>query len=104
MLLQNDKSQFCNVLPGVPQGSVLGPQLFIPYINDLSNKIESSLRLYADDVILYSEIHSEQDIIRLQRDLDTITQWAETWLMKLHKVWTFNYHKSEEPHKFKLLY
>jgi len=83
---------------------VLGPLLFILYINDLPNKIESSLRLYADDVILYSEICSEQDVIRLQRDLDTIAQWAETWLMKLNKVWTLNHHKSEKPHKFKLLY
>ena len=63
---------------------MLGSQLFIPYVNDLPNKIESSLRLYTDDVILYSEIHSEQDVIRLQRDLDIITRWAETSLMKLN--------------------
>ena len=63
---------------------MLGPLLFILYINDLPNKIKSSLRLYADDVILYSEIHSEQDVIRLQKDLDTIAQSAETWQMKLN--------------------
>ena len=63
---------------------MLGPLLFILYTNDLPNKIESSLRLYDDDVTLYREIHSEQDVIRLQKDLDTIAQWAETWLMKLN--------------------
>ena len=70
----------------VPLGSVLGPLLFILYINYLPNKIESFLRLYANDVILYREIQIEQDVIRLQKDLDTITRWAETWLMKLNKV------------------
>ena len=72
---------------------MLGPLLFILYIP------ESLLRLYANDVILYSEIHSEQDVIRLQRDLDTIAQWTETWLIKLHLT-KCNFHKSEKPHKF----
>ena len=76
---------------------------FILYVNYLPNKIKSFLRLYADDVILYGEIHIEQDVIRLQKDLDTITWWAETWLMKLNKVWILYHHKSEKPHKFKLL-
>ena len=84
VLLHNDRSQFCNVLSGVPQGSVLGPLLFLLYINDLPSNVTSKIRLYADDVILYREIHSAEDIIRLQKDLDIIAQWAHTWLMKLN--------------------
>ena len=84
VLLHNDRSQFCNVLSGVPQGSVLGPLLFFLYINDLPSNVTSKIRLYADHVILYREIHSAEDIIRLQKDLDIIAQWAHTWLMKLN--------------------
>ena len=84
VLLHNGRSQFCNVLSGVPQGSVLGPLLFLLYINDLASNVTSKIRLYADDVILYREILSAEDIIRLQKDLDIIAQWAHTWLMKLN--------------------
>ena len=84
VLLHNDRSQFCNVLSGVPQGSVLGHLLFLLYINDLPSNVTSKIRLYADDVILYREIHSAEDIIKLQKDLDIIAQWVHTWLMKLN--------------------
>lgn len=84
VILQNKKSQSCTVLSGVPQGSVLGPLLFNLFINDLPSKVISKIRLYADDVILYREIHSEADVSILQKDLDSIAQWADTWLMKLN--------------------
>jgi len=69
-------------MSGVPQGSVLGPLLFLLYINDLPCKITSKIRLYAEDVILSREIHDENDILRLQNDLDIIAQWADIWSMK----------------------
>ena len=50
----------------------------------IPSNVTSKIRLYADDVILYREIHSAEDIIRLQKDLDIIAQWAHTWLMKLN--------------------
>jgi len=84
VLLQNERSQSCSVLSGVPQGSVVGPLLFLLYISDLPSNVTSKIRLYADDVILYREIHSEDNVFRLQKDLDAITQWADIWLMKLN--------------------
>jgi len=62
---------------------VLGSLLFLLYINNLSTKVFSSIRLYADDVILYRNINSEEDILILQRDLFTIAHWAQELLMLL---------------------
>ena len=57
-----------NVTSGVPQGSVLGPLLFLAYINDISTNLSSSCRLFADDCILYREINIPTDAKILQED------------------------------------
>ena len=62
------------VLSSVPQGSVLGPILFLIFINDLPDNIRSSVRLFADDCVLYRNIHSMQDCFILQEDLTSLGQ------------------------------
>ena len=66
------------VLSGVPQGSILGPVLFLLYINDISSSVKSSLRLFADDCILYREIYEVQDFWALQDDLNQLSLWSKT--------------------------
>src|SRR5882757_10579548 len=72
------------VTSGVPQGSVLGPLLFIIYINDLPDKIKSKFRLFADDSLLYRKITNEGDIVELQQDLDEVVKWCNECHMELN--------------------
>ena len=64
------------VLSGVPQGSILGPLLFILYINDLTKSLTAKCLLYADDVKIWRSIRQEEDREILQKNLDDITHWV----------------------------
>ena len=69
MILDNKQSIPNNVLSGVPQDTVLGPLLFSLYINSLPLRVTDKVKLYTDDVILYSNINSQDDYHALQKDL-----------------------------------
>jgi hypothetical protein len=74
------------VFSGIPQGSILGPILFIIFINDLVDVcgISSELFLYADDAKLFKHIRDTVDTNALQNDLDKFKQWSDRWLLKLN--------------------
>ena len=67
------------VVSGVPQGSVLGPVLLILFINDISCSVQSNLRLFADDCVLYREVVTHQDCLVFQQDLQRVFRWPKTW-------------------------
>jgi len=74
------------VLSGVPQGSILGPLLFLVYVNDLPDVASStSVALFADDTKRYRSIEIMEDGACLQRNLDHINQWCNLWQMDLNQ-------------------
>lgn len=81
VVLQNSKSRVCSVTSGVPQGSVLGPTLFLVYINDLPDTLTCSVSLYADDTLLYQDVTSDQDSAKFQRNIDAVQKWSQKWMM-----------------------
>ena len=84
VVLDGQASDPVPVLSGVPQGSVLGPVLFLIFINDLPDNIRSSVRLFADDCVLYRNINSPKDCEILQEDLNSLARWEPDWQMKFN--------------------
>ena len=85
--LDGSVSSEAPVTSGIPQGSVLGPLLFLIYINDLPSCARSSeTRFFADDCvhILYRRITSSHDHDLLQKDLDSLQRWEDKWLMEFN--------------------
>jgi len=65
-------SEKVRVTSGVTQGSVLGPRLFLAYVNDIWWNMESTTRLFADDCVIYRKIINNEDMDKLQKDLDRL--------------------------------
>ena len=69
------------VISGVPQGSILGPLLFMLYVNDISDGCSSTVSSFADDVKIFRKIKSASDSDVLQNDLKLLEIWAKRWKM-----------------------
>jgi hypothetical protein len=87
------------VLSGVPQGSVLGPVLFICYINNMRKNVKGDIKMFADDTKISSAVNSEEDHQKLQNDLTNLEKWSQNWLLRFNtkkcKVMHLGYHNSK---------
>ena len=81
VVIDGEESEAVPVDSGVPQGTVLGSLLFLCHINDLPDAVKSTVRLFADDCLLYRQVKSTEDHISLQQDLQNLDTWAKTWGM-----------------------
>ena len=84
-MLNGQHSSWADVKAGVPQGSILGPLLFLIYINDLPNGLNSNVKLFADDTSLFSVVHNITDSANLlNSDLSKINEWTLQWKMSFN--------------------
>ena len=81
VIIDNVYSSYASVISGVPQGSVLGPLLFLLFINDITDLFDGTVnvKLYADDIEIYFEIVHNADVDCLQKDINDLCIWAEKW-------------------------
>ena len=84
VLVNGEKSDEAPVISGIPQGTVLGPLLFVLYINDLLDNISSNGLMYADDTKIFRHISSRNDAEALQSDIRKLEEWTEKWLLRFH--------------------
>ena len=99
VIVDGATSEPAPVTSGVPQGSVLGPTLFLAFINDLPLHVQSSARLFADDCVIYREINSVADSLLLQQDLHSLAEWERQWGMSFHpeKCTVLRVHRKRSP-------
>ena len=91
VVVEGSASSYTEIKAGVPQGSILGPLMFLIYINHIVNDLGCNIRLFADDTSLYVIVNDQASASDLvDSDLQTINNWAQNWLV------TFNPQKSEE--------
>ena len=102
----NSDSKLANVTSGIPQGSVLGPILFVIYINDLPEVVDkdSFAYLFADDTKVFRKIESDADRLQLQVDINNLIKWSDTWLLKFHPDKCVSMHISNKSLKENFIY
>ena len=107
VIVNGEKSSPGSVTSGIPQGTVLGPLLFVVYINDILENITSDGFLFADDTKIFRTITSKDDALRLQSDIDSLKEWSENWGMefnldKCHVLTLGKFENTKYTHRYQI--
>ena len=99
VVIDGEASSTVHVDSGVPQGTVLGPLMFLLFINDIGDEINSTIKLFADNCLLFRTISTTEDTSALQNDLDSLSKWTDMWQMKFNtkKCYTMRIHRKRNP-------
>ena len=81
VVVDGEVSNWKSVLSGVPYGSILGPLLFLIYINNLDDNTTTNILKFADDTNVFRKVNTDRDKQHLQNDLDNLVKWSEKWQM-----------------------
>ncbi len=102
VVLDGTRSSSIPVTSEVPQGTVLGPLLFLSYINDLPLSLTSTTRLFVDDSLVYRSILGRDDCLRLHDDLAALEDWEAKWQMtfRLDKCHHIRFTRTNKPIPF----
>ena len=84
VVLNGTPSSWGPVNSGIPQGSILGPHLFIVYVNDMPEIVTNMIKMFADDTKIFAECKNNEDRIRLQEDLESLDKWSRTWQIQFN--------------------
>ena len=85
VLVNGSKSSWSPVTSGIPQGSVLGPMLFVCYINDMPDVLDSPIHMFADDTKIFRQITAQSDQVTLQKDLRQLQAWTKKWQLRFNE-------------------
>ena len=87
VIIRGTCSEWSLVIPETPQGTILGPILFLLYVNDISDNVKSKIKLFADGIKMYREIKDPIiDTEISQSDLNIVSQWASNWQMRFNTI------------------
>ena len=102
--VDNEFSPWASMISGVPQGSVLGPTLFVLFINDMPEVCSNACQLFADDAKIFCGVKSSEDEEKLQKDLDRITEWSMKWQIPFNvgKCKSLHIGRNNQHHVYKM--
>ena len=89
---RSEYSEWFDVISGVPQRSVLGPILFLSYVNNIPETVNSNVKMFADNTKIFRTLKNKSDCEILQADLDNLREWNNRWCL------TFNTSKYKRMH------
>ena len=85
VLVNGSKSSWSPVTSGIPQGSVLGPMLFVCYINDMPDVVDSPIHMFTDDTKIFRQMTAQSDQVTLQTDLRQLEAWTRKWQLRFNE-------------------